>query len=40
MTNIGKTESFDDGFLREALGVIAKRDERGRPPYVMAAWRT
>ncbi|MBO9741418.1 hypothetical protein J7432_21005, partial [Xanthomonas axonopodis pv. begoniae] len=28
MTNIGKAESFEDGFLRAALEVIAKRDER------------
>ncbi|GAE50023.1 hypothetical protein XPU_1555, partial [Xanthomonas arboricola pv. pruni str. MAFF 311562] len=28
MTNIGKAESFYDGFLRAALEVIAKRDER------------
>ncbi|MCC8531377.1 hypothetical protein LN457_00850 [Xanthomonas phaseoli] len=28
MTNISKAESFDDGFLRAALEVIAKRDER------------
>ncbi|RYF52206.1 MAG: hypothetical protein EOO38_00985 [Cytophagaceae bacterium] len=28
MTNISKAESFEDGFLRAALEVIAKRDER------------
>ncbi|MFW9440492.1 hypothetical protein ACE8C5_18045 [Xanthomonas euvesicatoria] len=28
MTNISKGESFEDGFLRAALEVIAKRDER------------
>ncbi len=28
MTNIGKAESFEEGFLRAALEVIAKRDER------------
>lgn len=28
MTNISRAESFEDGFLRAALEVIAKRDER------------
>ncbi|WP_267087013.1 hypothetical protein [Xanthomonas sacchari] len=28
MTNISKAESFEEGFLRAALEVIAKRDER------------
>ncbi len=28
MTNISKAESFEDGFFRAALEVIAKRDER------------
>lgn len=28
MTNVSKAESFEEGFLRAALEVIAKRDER------------
>ncbi len=28
LTNIGKAESFEEGFFRAALEVIAKRDER------------